>query len=89
MRLRLGRSWKATALAAAAVGLLGVAQFATGWLATAGAAGCFGCVIALWLVVTIRRDPDMLDVPPGGHVATQSSDFGDGDGAAADGDDCA
>ena len=55
-RIKLSRSWWPWLLAAVTLGCLGATQVTSGWVAGAAAVGCVFSVIALWLVVTIRRD---------------------------------
>jgi hypothetical protein len=72
------------------LGCLAATQVTSGWVAGAAAVGCTLSCIALWLVVTIRRDRvlDELveDAGEDAHGSREGTDTEDLDGVEASGD---
>lgn len=81
-RIKLSRSWWPWLLVAVTLGCLGATQVTSVWVAGAAAVGCVFSVIALWLVVTIRRDRvlDEIVEDAGGDDSEGARDGTDADG---------
>lgn len=90
LRIETSRSWRPWILVTLTLGFLGATQVTTGWLAAVAGVGCTLSVIALWLVLTLRRDrtrddgEDMVGDP---DVPRSASDDSDGLEAAGGDDD--
>lgn len=86
----MSRSWWPWVLVAVTLGCLGATQVTSGWVAGAAAVGCTLSVIALWLVVTIRRDRVLEeiveDAGDDSEGASEGTDADGQDGLEASGD---
>ena len=81
-RIRLSRSWWPWILVAVTLGCLGATQVSSGWVSNVAAVGCLLSLVALWLIVTIRRDRLLQDAV---EDAGDNDTGGAGEGADADG----
>ena len=61
-RIKVSRSWWPWVLVAVTLGCLGASQVTSGWVAGAASVSCLLSLVALWLVVTIRRDAVVDDI---------------------------
>ena len=74
MGLRLRRHWWTSVIAVLAAVSLAMWGLTSGWIASAGAVVCMLCMIPLWLVATISRDPIMDAVEEVQGMAQHSHD---------------
>lgn len=68
-RITMSRAWWPWLLVAMALGCLAALQATAGWVSGAAGVGCTLSLVALWLVVTIRRDrvvDEVVDLAGGG-----------------------
>jgi hypothetical protein len=76
-------------LVAVTLGFLGALQVTSGWVSGAAAVGCLLSMVALWLVVTIRRDEvvdDIVDHAGGKDSRSASCHADDLESPEAEGD---